>query len=75
MGKQRGSSRPWWFQQDCSVSVAQELLTRRAAGALAVDLRALHFMNGGIYPDLHRPQPAQVALLDTEQGPQMAAPR
>ena len=39
---------------DYSVSVAQELLSRRAAGALAVDLRALHFMNGGIYPDLHR---------------------
>jgi len=33
---------------DYSVSVAQELLTRRAIGALAVELRALHFMNGGI---------------------------
>jgi hypothetical protein len=30
-------------------------------------------MNGGIYPDLHRPQPAQVALLDAEQGPQIRA--
>ena len=30
-------------------------------------------MNGGIYPDLHRPQPAQVALLDPEQGPQISA--
>ena len=58
---------------DYSVSVAQELLTRRAAGTLAVDVRALHFMNGGLYPDLHRPQPAQVALLDPEQGPQISA--
>ena len=58
---------------DYSVSVAQELLTRRAAGALAVDVRALHFMNGGIYPDLHRPQPVQEALLDPEQGPQISA--
>jgi pimeloyl-ACP methyl ester carboxylesterase len=58
---------------DYSVSVAQELLTRRAAGALAVDLRALHFMNGGLYPDLHRPQPAQVALLDPEHGAQISA--
>ena len=57
---------------DYSVSLAQELLTRRAAGTLAVDLRALHFMNGGIYPDLHRPQPAQVALLDPEHGPQIS---
>jgi pimeloyl-ACP methyl ester carboxylesterase len=58
---------------DYSVSVAQELLTRRAAGTLAVDLSALHFMNGGIYPDLHRPQPTQVALLDPEHGPQISA--
>src|SRR4051794_31498437 len=58
---------------DYSVSVAQELLMRRAAGTLAVDLRALHFLNGGLYPDLHRPQPAQVDLLDPEQGPQISA--
>ena len=58
---------------DYSVSVAQELLTRRAAGTLAVDVRALHFMNGGVYPDLHRPQPAQVALLDPAHGPQISA--
>jgi pimeloyl-ACP methyl ester carboxylesterase len=58
---------------DYSVSVAQELLTRRAAGTLAVDVRALHFMNGGVYPDLHRPQPVQVALLDPEHGPQISA--
>jgi pimeloyl-ACP methyl ester carboxylesterase len=58
---------------DYSVSVAQELLTRRAAGALEVDVRAVHFMNGGLYPDLHRPQPVQVALLDPVQGPQISA--
>jgi pimeloyl-ACP methyl ester carboxylesterase len=58
---------------DYSVSVAQELLTRRAAGRLAVELRAVHFMNGGIYPDLHRPQPTQVALLDPDHGPQISA--
>jgi pimeloyl-ACP methyl ester carboxylesterase len=58
---------------DYSVSVAQELLARRAAGALAVDLRAVHFMNGGVYPELHRPQPVQEALLDPEQGPQISA--
>jgi pimeloyl-ACP methyl ester carboxylesterase len=58
---------------DYSVSVAQELLTRRAAGALTADLRAVYFMNGGIYPDLHRPQPVQEALLDPEQGPRISA--
>ena len=40
---------------DYAVSVAQELLARRAEGRLAVDLARVTLMNGGIYPDLHRP--------------------
>ncbi|MEO7571862.1 MAG: alpha/beta fold hydrolase, partial [Acidimicrobiales bacterium] len=39
---------------DYSVSVAQELLARRADGALAVELTGVVWMNGGLYPDLHR---------------------
>jgi pimeloyl-ACP methyl ester carboxylesterase len=58
---------------DYGVSVAQELLARRAEGALAVELTALGLLNGGLYPDVHRPQPTQEALLDPEQGPQLAA--
>ena len=58
---------------DYAVSVAQELLARRAEGALQVDLAALHLLNGGLYPDVHRPQPIQTALLDPEQGPQISA--
>ncbi|MGH2979047.1 MAG: alpha/beta fold hydrolase [Solirubrobacterales bacterium] len=58
---------------DYAVSVTQELLARRAEGALAVDLVAVHLLNGGLYPDLHRPQPVQTALLDPEQGPQISA--
>ena len=58
---------------DYAVSVTQELLARRARGALAVDLVAVHLLNGGLYPDLHRPQPGQLALLDPEQGPQLSA--
>jgi pimeloyl-ACP methyl ester carboxylesterase len=58
---------------DYAVSVAQELLARRAEGKLAVDLLAVHLLNGGLYPDLHRPQPTQTALLDLEQGPQVSA--
>ncbi len=57
---------------DYGVSVAQELLARAGEGALAVELRAVHFMNGGLYPELHRPQPVQTALLDPEQGPQIS---
>ena len=38
-----------------------------------VDLDAVHLLNGGLYPDVHRPQPVQLALLDPEQGPQISA--
>jgi pimeloyl-ACP methyl ester carboxylesterase len=58
---------------DYAVSVAQELLARRAEGQLDTDLNAVFFMNGGLYPDLHRPQPVQTMLLDPEQGPQLSA--
>ncbi len=58
---------------DYAVSVTQELLARRAEGALSVDLRAVHLLNGGLYPDLHRPQPTQLALLDAEHGAQISA--
>jgi pimeloyl-ACP methyl ester carboxylesterase len=58
---------------DYAVSVTQELLARRAEGKLATDLMAVHLLNGGLYPDLHRAQPTQMALLDPEQGPQLSA--
>jgi pimeloyl-ACP methyl ester carboxylesterase len=56
---------------DYAVSVTQELLARRAEGELAVDLLTVHLLNGGLYPDLHRRQPTQTALLDPEQGPRI----
>jgi pimeloyl-ACP methyl ester carboxylesterase len=58
---------------DYGASVAQELLARHAEGSLTVELTAVHLLNGGLYPDLHRPQPTQTALLDPEQGPQISA--
>jgi pimeloyl-ACP methyl ester carboxylesterase len=56
---------------DYAVSVTQELLARRAESALAVDVRAVHLLNGGLYPSVHRRQPTQEALLDPEQGPRI----
>lgn len=58
---------------DYAVSVAQELLARRAEAALNVDLVSVHLLNGGLYPDLARPEPGQLALLDPELGPQFSA--
>lgn len=57
---------------DYGVSIAQEILARHAEGGLGVALTSVTFLNGGIYPDLHRPQPSQTMLLDPEQGPKMA---
>lgn len=56
---------------DYAVSVAQELLARRAEGTLAADLQSVHLLNGGLFPELHRPQPTQTALLDPEHGPKI----
>jgi pimeloyl-ACP methyl ester carboxylesterase len=58
---------------DHSVSVTQELLARASERPLAAELRSVLFLNGGIYPELHRPQPGQLALLDPEHGPQVSA--
>jgi len=56
---------------DYGVSVAQELLARQRDGALAVDIERVVFLNGGLYPELHRPQAGQLMLLDPETGPQI----
>jgi len=58
---------------DYAVSVTEELLARAGEGRLRVKIDGVVFMNGGLYPELHRPQPLQLALLDPEQGPQISA--
>ncbi|NYI44778.1 pimeloyl-ACP methyl ester carboxylesterase [Nocardioides aromaticivorans] len=68
-----GITRTRLVAHDYGVSVAQELLARRADGALGVDLVRVDFLNGGLYPDIHRPEPVQTALLDPVQGPQISA--
>jgi pimeloyl-ACP methyl ester carboxylesterase len=68
-----GVSESMIVAHDYAVSVTQELLARRAEGGLAVELRGVRLLNGGLYPDLHRPQPTQTALLDPEQGPKISA--
>jgi len=56
---------------DYGVSVAQELLARQEEGRLGTRVERVVFLNGGLYPELHRPQPAQLMLLDPETGPQI----
>jgi pimeloyl-ACP methyl ester carboxylesterase len=54
---------------DYAVSVGQELLARRADGRLTVDIERVAFLNGGLYPDLHRPLLVQTLLLHPRAGP------
>jgi pimeloyl-ACP methyl ester carboxylesterase len=58
---------------DYAVSVMQELLARRADERAAVELTTVHLLNGGLYPDVYRPLPGQIALLDAEQGAVISA--
>ena len=44
---------------DYGVSVGQEMLARRAEGSGATGLGRTVFLNGGIFPDQHRPRPIQ----------------
>lgn len=67
-----GVERTALLVHDYGVSVAQELLARQRDGALAVAIERAVFLNGGLYPELHRPQPGQLLLLDPETGPQIA---
>ena len=44
---------------DYGVSVGQELLARQQEGSGAAGLDQMVFLNGGIFPDQHRPRPIQ----------------
>lgn len=48
---------------DYGVSVAQELLARHQAGEGALRLRSVCFLNGGLFPETHRPRTVQKLLL------------
>lgn len=66
-----GVQRTTLIVHDYGVSVAQELLARLGEARLAAEVTRVVFLNGGLYPELHRPQPAQLMLLDPVQGPQL----
>ena len=61
---------------DYSVSVAQELLARRAeasVGSPQTEITGVVWTNGGLYSELHRPTVGQKLLLDPEHGAELAA--
>ena len=67
--RRRGVERTALVVHDYAVSVGQELLARRAEGALAVDVERIAFLNGGLYPDMHRALTIQKLLLHPRAGP------
>lgn len=58
---------------DYAVSVGQELLARNAEGKLDVTIERIAFLNGGLYPDMHRALLVQKALLNPRTGPVVSA--
>jgi pimeloyl-ACP methyl ester carboxylesterase len=54
---------------DYGDSVAEELLARARDGQLATRLLRVTFLNGGLWPDLHRPLPIQKLLHHRLLGP------
>jgi pimeloyl-ACP methyl ester carboxylesterase len=71
--QEAGVDRTVLVAHDYGVSVGQELLARRAEGALTAEIEAVVWMNGGLYPDLHRPTAGQQMLLDPDHGAELAA--
>ncbi len=69
--RQHGITQTALVAHDYGVSVAQELLARQQDGTLGAAITNVVFMNGGLYPELHRPLAGQLALLDPELGPQV----
>lgn len=68
-----GVTRTALVVHDYGVSVGQELLARHAGGTLEVEIERIAFLNGGLYPDLHRPLLVQKLLLHPRTGPLLAA--
>jgi len=68
----RGVTSSVLVAHDYGVSVGQELLARRAEVGSGVELTGVVWMNGGLYPDLHRPTAGQQLLID-DGGAELAA--
>ena len=69
--RHHGVTRTALVAHDYGVSVAEELLARRAEGSLEVELSQVVFFNGGLFPALHRPVRIQ-KILAGPLGPLLA---
>ncbi len=65
---QLGVSRFHILAHDVGDSVAQELLARAHDGSLLTELGSVCFLNGGLFPEAHRPRMAQRLLASPIGG-------
>jgi pimeloyl-ACP methyl ester carboxylesterase len=67
-----GLARAHVLAHDYGVSVAQELLARQDEGAASLAIDSVIYLNGGLFPETHRPTAGQL-LLASEAGEAVAA--
>jgi pimeloyl-ACP methyl ester carboxylesterase len=68
----RGIERAHLLAHDYGVSVAQELLARHGEGGAALQIDSVVFLNGGLFPEMHRATAGQLALV-SDAGPALSA--
>lgn len=61
--EQLGADAAHVLAHDYGDTVAQELLARHNEGALSFSLKSVCFLNGGLFPEMHRPRPLQTLGL------------
>jgi len=59
----RGVSSAHLLCHDLGDTVGQELLARQADGRSVIEWRSAVFLNGGLFPETHRPRPIQRLLI------------
>ncbi len=67
-----GFARTHVLAHDYGVSVAQELLARQAEGGASLAIDSAIYLNGGLFPETHRPTAGQLVLA-SEAGEAVAA--
>jgi pimeloyl-ACP methyl ester carboxylesterase len=60
---ERGVSEVGVLAHDYGDTVAQELLARASEGNAQLALRSVCFLNGGLFPETHRPRPIQRLMI------------
>jgi len=69
--KHRGITEAHILAHDVGDTVAQELIARHNESSLSFRILSSVFLNGGMFPELHRPKPVQ-KLLASPFGPLLA---